>query len=188
MTSKKKVPEKEMKKNEEKGSLEELKRKIEELENDLKESEKKAEKFLNQLKYAKADLENMQKQNQKRLQEIIERANGKLLEQLLPIADELLLLSYPNSEQNKLQEGISMVYKKLNKLMETEGIKPIKAKGEPFDPYKHEAIMEIETEEHPEGSVAEEIRGGYMFKDRVLRPSVVKVARSLIKKVENQNE
>jgi molecular chaperone GrpE len=80
------------------------------------------------------------------------------------------------------------VHKKLEKLMFSNGIEPIHASGEPFDPFKHEALMEVETEEYPEGWVIDELRGGYMYKDRVLRPSVVKVACSPSKEVENQDE
>jgi molecular chaperone GrpE len=165
-----------------------LKEKNEQLEKDLEEAEKKAELYLNRLKYAKADFENLQKQNQKRLQEILERANGQLLEQLLPVLDELNILSNTDTIGEKLQEGVSMVYKKLEKIMYNEGIKSINSLGEPFDPFKHEALIEVETDKYPEGCVMEEIRGGYMYKDKILRPSVVKVARSPSIKVEIKNE
>jgi molecular chaperone GrpE len=137
-------------------------------------------------------LENIQKQNQKRLSDVIERANGELLEKLLPFVDELDILSSRDAEKQNLVEGVRMVHDKLLKLVEQEGVTPIAALGEKFDPFKHEAIMEVETLDVPDGCVAEEIRSGYMFKDKVLRASVVKVARAPdvveIKIEDNQDE
>lgn len=170
------------------NSEDELRNKVAQLEKDLEVAEKKADQYLNQLRYSKADLQNIQKQNQKRIQEIIERANGQLLEQLLPILDEISILANTETTKEKLQEGITMVDKKMEKVMISHGIELIKAEGEPFDPFKHEAIMEVETEDYPEGFVVEEVRGGYMFNDRVLRPSVVKVACGQSKKVEDKDE
>jgi len=169
-------------------SMEELKEKLAKTEKDLEEAERKADRYFNQLRYSKADLQNIQKQNQKRIQEIIERANGQLLEQLLPILDELYIIKNTDTSKEKIQEGLSIVHKKLEKLMFNNGIEPIHASGEPFDPFKHEALMEVETEDYPEGWVIDEVRGGYMYKDRVLRPSIVKVACSPSKEVENQDE
>ena len=161
-----------------KPSKKELEKRVEELEKELQTTAEQGAKYLNQLKYTRADLENTQKQNQKRLTEVIERANGELLEKLLPLIDELEILSTRDAEKQKLVEGVSMVHNKLLKLAESEGIKQIDSAGEKFDPFKHEAIMEVETLDVPDGYVAEEIRRGYMFKDRVLRASVVKVARA----------
>lgn len=170
----------------------ELEQRVEELEKELQTTAEQSAKYLNQLKYTKADLENVQKQNQKRLSDVIERANGELLEKLLPFVDELDILSSREAEKQKLVEGVRMVHDKLLKLVELEGVTPIAALGERFDPFKHEAIMEVETLDVPDGCVAEEIRGGYMFKDKVLRASVVKVARAPdvveIKIEDNQDE
>lgn len=161
-----------------KPSKKELEQRVEELEKELQTTVEQSDRYLNQLKYTRADLENTQKQNQKRLGEVIERANGQLLEKLLPLIDELEILSTRDAEKQKLVEGVKMVHKKLLKLAEAEGITQITAAGEKFDPFKHEAIMEVETLDVPDGCVAEEIRRGYMFKDKVLRASVVKVAKA----------
>ena len=175
-----------------KPTKKELEKRVEELEKELQTTAEQGAKYLNQLKYTKADLENVQKQNQKRLGEVIERANGELLEKLLPLIDELEILSTRDAEKQKLVEGVKMVHNKLLKLAESEGIKQIDSVGEKFDPFKHEAIMEVETLDVPDGCVAEEIRRGYMFKDKVLRASVVKVAKAPdvveIKIEDNQDE
>jgi molecular chaperone GrpE len=167
----------------------ELQQRVEELESKLKETEREAEKYLSQLKYAKADLENIQKQSQKRLQELMDKANGGLLQQLLPLMDEMEILATRDADKEKLVQGLGMVLKKLQKVMEGEGVRVIEAEGRPFDPYRHDAVMEVETEEEPDGTVVEEVRRGYMYKDRVLRASVVKVARSpRVSEEEDQDE
>jgi molecular chaperone GrpE len=166
MTPKKKSPKKE------------LEQRVEELEKELQSTSEQSAKYLNQLKYAKADLDNIQKQYQKRLVDVIERANGELLEKLLSFIDELEILYSKDGEKQKLIEGVKMVHDKLLKLVESEGITQIDTVGKKFDPFKHEAILEIETLDVPDGCIAEEIRRGYIFKDKVLRASVVKVART----------
>ncbi len=175
-----------------KSSKKELEQHIEELEKELQSTAELSAKYLNQLKYAKADLENVQKQNQKRLIDVMERANGELLEKLLPIIDELELLYSKDAEKQRLIEGVKMVHGKLARLIESEGITQIETVGEKFDPFKHEAIMEVETLDVPDGCIAEEIRRGYIFKDKVLRASVVKVAKAPdvveIKIEDNQDE
>ncbi|MCJ7730841.1 nucleotide exchange factor GrpE [Candidatus Bathyarchaeota archaeon] len=156
----------------------ELEQRIEELEKELQSTAEQSAKYLNQLKYTKADLDNVQKQNQKRLSDVMERANGELLEKLLPFIDELEILSSNEAEKQKLVEGVRMVHGKLLRLIESEGVVQIEAEDQKFDPFKHEAIMEVETLEEPDGYIVEEIRRGYTFKDKVLRASVVKVARA----------
>jgi len=151
------------------------------LEKNLLETKKQSENYLTQLKYAKADLENLQKQNQKRVEESIDRANIRILNQLLPIADELSL-AIANLDNEKHSQGVTMVYNKLMKILEQEGIKPIEAVGTIFNPFFHEAILEVETAEFDPGIIVEEIRRGYTYKDKVLRASMVKVARALSKK------
>jgi len=160
-----------------KPTKKELQHRVEELEKNLEEKEREAGKYLSQLKYAKADLENIQKQSHKRMQDILDKANGGLLLQLLPLMDELEILATRDAEKEKLVQGMGMVLKKMQKVMEAEGVRAIEAEGHPFDPYRHDAVMEVETEEEPDGTVVEEVRRGYMYKDRVLRASVVKVAR-----------
>jgi molecular chaperone GrpE len=156
-----------------------LEEKIAKLEASLEDERKRSEKYISQLKYAKADLENLQKQTQKRIDEVLSRANGRLLMQLLPLLDELhLAIEVSNAGDGDIIEGVEMVRGKLEKLMMAEGVSPIEAVGRPFDPRIHEAVLEVETRDQPDGTVIEELRKGYKFKDRVLRASMVKVARN----------
>jgi molecular chaperone GrpE len=69
-----------------------------------------------------------------------------------------------------------MIFRQMEQLLEQEGLKPMNAVGQPFNPEYHQAIMQVESEEHEEGIVVEEIQKGYMLKDKVLRPAMVKVS------------
>ncbi len=157
---------------------EDLSEKCAELEAALEEANERAEKYLGQLKYARADLENLQKRTQRRIEEAIERANGRLIEQLLPVLDELgLAIEAAGDSDEGIVAGVRMVKGRLEKVLGSEGVRPIEAVGRQFDPHYHEAVLEVETQDHPDGCVLEEIRKGYTYKDRVIRASMVKVAR-----------
>ena len=146
---------------------------ITELEQQLIDTGKILETITTQLKYAKADLDNIQKQTQRRIDEATDRNNARILTQLITIADELRIVT-----ANTKNEADAMIHAKLLKLLENEDVKPIQCQGKPFDPYKHEAILEVETTTCPPGTVAEEIRSGYTYKDKVLRAAMVKVAKA----------
>jgi molecular chaperone GrpE len=155
------------------------KEEIAELGASIEEERRRAENYLKELKYAKADLENLQKRTQRQIEEATSRANGRILMQLLTILDELGLAVEAAKEANgNILEGVEMVRGKLEKLLDSEGVKPIEAVGVPFDPNHHEAVLEIETCDLPDGVVAEELRRGYLYKEKVLRASMVKVARN----------
>ncbi|HUS79022.1 MAG TPA: nucleotide exchange factor GrpE [Patescibacteria group bacterium] len=161
-----------------KPSVKKLEKRVTELEALLEDERRNSGRYMSQLKYAKADMENLQKQTQRRIEDTISRANGRLLMQLLPVIDELELAIEASGGSGDIIEGVKMVKGKLSKLMEAEGVRPIKALGEPFDPRYHEAVLEVEAPELENGTVAEEMRRGYMYGERVLRASMVKVTRN----------
>ncbi len=161
----------------------ELERLMNEAKSKLADAQKQSETYLSQLQYCKADLDNLQKQTLRRIEESVQRGTARILTELLPIADELAIAS-----ENTKDDGVTMIQGKLLKLLEQEGVTPIEAVGKPFDPYKHEAVMEIETAECPPGTVVEEIRKGYIYRDKTLRPTMAKVARAPIEKKEEKTQ
>lgn len=156
------------------------KKKVTKLEASLKEKTKLEETYLNQLKYARADLENLQKHIQRRVDEGVTREKAKLIMQILTVAEEvdLALDEAKKAKNSSLLEGMEMVRKKLWKVISCEGLCPIEAIGKPFDPNMHEAVQEVETCDYPEGMVVQEIKRGYLLNGKVFRPSLVKVACS----------
>ncbi|MGQ9546255.1 MAG: nucleotide exchange factor GrpE [Dehalococcoidia bacterium] len=152
----------------------------------LAEEKEKAEKYLANWQRAQADLENYVKRAEREKSEMVEFANKVLILELLPVLDdfEIALASLPDDpDKQNWTEGIKLIYNKLKGTLEMQGLVEIKAQGEYFDPYLHEAAGEMEGEE---GVVIEEIRKGYKFKDRLLRPSMVMVGKG--KKEKSQKE
>ena len=154
--------------------------KVAELEASLEEKTKLEETYLNQLRYARADLENLQKHIQKYINEGVTRERAKLIMQILPVVEDvdLTLAEAKKARNSNLLEGIEMIRKKLWKVLNCEELCSIEAIGKPFDPHIHEALQEIETCDYPEGIVVQEIRKGYLLNGKVLRPSLVKVSCS----------
>jgi len=166
-------------------------KKVADLKSSLEKKTKLEETYLNQLRYARADLENLQKHIQKRIDEGVTREKAKLIMQILTVAEEvdLTLDEAKKAKNSSLLEGMEMVRKKLWKVLSCEGLSPIEAIGKPFDPHMHESVQEIATCDYPVGMVVQEVRKGYVLNGKVLRPSLAKVACSPDSvKVEKVNE
>ncbi len=141
----------------------------------LEECEEKARSYMANWQRAQADLENYKRRAQLERREATDLSNSTLLSKLLSALDDLeRTFSRPSSEMRKASwaEGARMSYMKLKGALESEGIKPIEALGQPFDPRYHQAIMRQPGEE---GIVIEEVQKGYTLNDRVIRPSMVVV-------------
>jgi len=150
---------------------------IETLQQALAEEQEKAENYLANWQRCQADLVNYKQRAAQEKGEIIEFANSMLISNLLPVIDDLerAFASVPD-ELNKSSwtEGINLIYNKFKATLEAQGLTEIKAKGEPFDPRLHEAVMQQEGEE---GMVIEETQKGYEFRGKVIRPSLVIVGK-----------
>ena len=149
---------------------------------------KRSEEYLTRLKYLQADFENLKKRFDRETEKIKNCGNERLLIQLLDVVDELEL-AVKNCQISKssesLLEGVEMTLKKLRKVLEQEGVSSIESpEGKVFDPTRHNAIAAVERDDTEPCTIIEMIRKGYMMKDRVLRPSIVKVA---VKSSNNQN-
>lgn len=150
---------------------------IETLQKALAEEQEKAEKYLANWQRSQADLENFVKRAEQEKSETLDCANRMLVLDLLPILDdfERAFASLPvELDEQNWTEGIKLIYNKVKALLGTQGLAEIKAKGECFDPYWHEAAGQLEGEE---GMVVEEIRKGYKLRDKLLRPSMVMVGK-----------
>ena len=97
---------------------------------------------------------------------------------LLPALDSFERALQTKSEGGDLRSGVELIYKQLQDALAKLGVRPIPAKGELFDPHYHEAIEMVETTAAPDHEVLEELQRGYKFKDRLLRPAMVKVAKN----------
>jgi molecular chaperone GrpE len=125
-----------------------------------------------------ADFENYKRRTRQELADRTQYANEELLRKLLPILDNLhrALDHAPEGIDRNWFDGLRTVVRQFEDTLQAQGVSPIPAVGEKFDPSKHEAIAREETDEHEEGTVVEEMQPGYRLHERVLRPTLVKVA------------
>ncbi|MEA2567360.1 MAG: molecular chaperone GrpE [Actinomycetota bacterium] len=150
------------------------------LEAQLEAARAEAAAYLDDLQRLKAEFDNYRKRIVKEQTGLVERASASLLHRLLPVLDnfELAVASAEESREfDRMLKGIEMVFGELKEVLTAEGLTAIAAKGKAFDPNYHEAALQVDGEEDGEAYVAEELRSGYTYKGRVLRPSMVKVAR-----------
>jgi len=126
-----------------------------------------------------ADYDNFRKRTQKEKEELAKYASAKLVENLLPAIDNFdraLAASAASGDYEALAKGLEMIYRQLQGTMEAEGLITMEAVGTPFNPEFHQAVMTVETDEYEDGIVVEELQKGYMLKDKVIRPAMVKVS------------
>jgi molecular chaperone GrpE len=128
-----------------------------------------------------ADFANYRRRTELDREQNLGLANEALLSKLLTIVDDFdRAIAQMPAELRQLSwvEGIAAIDRKLRQLLDSEGLKPIEAQGQPFDPHQHEAVVQEETTKVPEGTVTTEFQRGYRLRDRVLRPALVAVAKS----------
>ena len=160
----------------------------------LDEEKKRSEEYLTRLKYMQADFENLKKRFDRELNETRKYCNERLIVELLEVVDELEMAVKSGSSScssKELVQGVKMTLAKLNKLLSNEGVCPIESVGKTFDPLKHHAVAKIEKDDVDDCIVVEEVRRGYVMKDKVIRPSIVKVAVKTSSKSQqemNENE
>jgi molecular chaperone GrpE len=130
---------------------------------------------------AQADLENYRRRAQREKEDLAKFANEAILREILPVMDNLeRALQHAGSAQEAggLVQGVEMTMEQLRKVLEKFGVKAIDAVGEPFDPARHEAMGQVETEEYPPNTVTQVLQGGYLLNERLLRPSLVMIAKA----------
>ncbi|WP_052291955.1 nucleotide exchange factor GrpE [Natranaerobius thermophilus] len=159
---------------------ENLEKKIEDLENQNERLEEEKQSYLQQLKRLQADFDNYKKRTAKEWERTSTEKAKELAEDILPILDNFER-ALNNIDDEKVDpnfyEGVNMIYDQLYEVLTKNGLERIEAEGQEFDPNYHEAVMQVDSEEHESNVVIEEIQPGFLFKDRLLRASVVKVSR-----------
>jgi len=131
------------------------------------------------LKRSMAEFDNFRKRSEKEKATMFDMGARSIAEKILPVVDnfERAMVAAPKEGDGKaFADGITMIYNQLKKTLEDLGVKPIDCVGQAFDPNFHNAVMHVEDESLGENVVAEELLKGYMYKDSVLRHSMVKVA------------
>jgi len=134
--------------------------------------------LLDRLARAQAEFDNARKRAVKEQLDYRDYATMDSLKSLLPVIDSFERALQVKSDPGDFRSGVELIYKQLQDAMAKLGVRTIPAKGEPFDPRYHEAIEMVETSDAADHEVLEELQRGYKFKDRLLRPAMVKVAKN----------
>ncbi len=149
------------------------------LEAENRELEKQKSDAENYYKRILADFENYRKRTDREREESVNVGVQKAVEAILPALDDLdrakLMLSTVADPRGVI-ESLDLVFARFAKCLEPLGVKSMDVQGEAFDPKSHQAVQEVQTTEHADGTIVQELRKGYMMKDKVIRPSLVNVA------------
>ena len=141
--------------------------------------DQKIEDLTDQLKRTMAEFDNFRKRTEKEKSAMFEMGAKDILEKILPVVDnfERGLAAIPEeAKDGSFAKGMEMIYKQLIKMLEDVGVTPIEAVGKEFDPNFHNAVMHVDDENLGENMVASELQKGYMYRNSVLRHSMVQVA------------
>ena len=164
------TPEEDSKEEENNAQLEELQKKYD-------EKQKEAEEYLNMLKRTMADFDNYRKRTAKEKEGLFDDGYADAVKNLLPVLDNLERAEQNSSQQEgSLYEGVKMVLKIFRDLLEKSGVKEIEAEGIKFDPDYHNAILHVEDDSVGENIIVEVFQRGFIYKGKVIRHSLVKVA------------
>jgi molecular chaperone GrpE len=134
--------------------------------------------LLDRLARAQAEFENARRRAAKEQQDFRDFATVDAIKSLLPVIDSFERALQAKSEAGDFRTGVELIYKQLQDVLAKMGVRPIAAKGEQFDPHVHEAIEMVETPDAADHEVLDEWQRGYKFKDRLLRPAMVRVAKN----------
>ena len=141
--------------------------------------DEKIEELTDRVKRQMAEFENFRKGTEKEKSSMYEMGARDIIERILPVIENFergLAVIPEDKKEDPIAEGMEKIYKQIQKVFEEAGVKPIEAAGKEFDPNFHNAVMHVEDESLGENIVAEELQKGYMYRDSVVRHSMVKVA------------
>jgi molecular chaperone GrpE len=161
--------------------IRQLKARIEQLEKELAEERQKATDYMNQALRAQADMSNFRKRLQQDMNRLMAEALKQVVYQQLAVLDsfERAFHTLPEEfEHFTWVEGMGLIHNQLLTILMQAGVTPIEAKGKKFNPIEHEAVAYEETDAYPEDTVTAELQRGYKLNNQVLRPTLVKIARS----------
>lgn len=147
------------------------------MKNQLAEAQAKTQEFMDALLRERADFTNFRRRSEAEAQQSYRYAAGATIKKFLAVMDDLERALAHRPAGDTWANGIELVYRKYQSILDAEGVTRIDAEGKPFDPNLHEAIMQEASADHESGTVIAVLQQGYMHGDKVLRPALVKVAQ-----------
>ena len=134
--------------------------------------------LLDRLARLQAEFDNARKRAVREQQEFREYAAADVIKNFLPILDSFERALRAEGDSSDFRNGVELIYRQFQDALQKIGVQPIVSMGRPFDPRVHEAIEMVDTTEAPDHHVLDELQRGYKYKDRLLRPAMVRVARN----------
>jgi molecular chaperone GrpE len=123
-----------------------------------------------------AEFDNFRKRTEKERSEFLQYAGMELVRDMLPILDDFDRARKVEAGNPEYAKGVEMIYSRMYETLKKVGLEPIQAEGQHFDPHLHQAVERVETKDAEDGTILGEFQRGYLFKGKLLRPSMVKVA------------
>lgn len=145
----------------------------------LEESKAQAAEYLDGWQRARAEFANYKKRIEREREQMQQNLAGEILKRYLPVVDDLELALKNRPQQGEgasWAEGIELIYRKMLSILEAQGVTPMQAEGQMFDPNLHEAVTRIQSDQHESDQIVEVVQQGYLIGDRVLRPARVVIA------------
>ena len=142
----------------------------------IKEQEEKISQYKDKMQRMQADFENYKKRSEKEKSEFVKYANEGLILKVLEAYEDLERALEVKEDKN-LREGVELIYKKMTKILEDEGVEAIETEHQKFDPYKHEALMTENNEDYENNEIIQDLQKGYTLNSKVIRYSKVKVCK-----------
>jgi molecular chaperone GrpE len=143
----------------------------------LDDAQAQAAEYKDGWQRAVAEFSNYRKRVERENGEVYQNAVANIIKRYLPVLDDMERALAARPADLAWAEGIDLIYRKLQSILEAEGIKRIEAEGQPFDPNIHEAISQEPSPDHESGTVIGVVRNGYMLGERIIRPAMVRVAQ-----------
>jgi molecular chaperone GrpE len=136
------------------------------------------DQLVDRLARLQAEFENARKRAERERLEYRDYAAGSVVEKFLPVVDNFELALKSSGSAHQLRHGVELIVKQMEEILRQLHVKPVAAVGEAFNPHLHEALGSVDRDDLPDQHVAEEIRRGYQLRERLLRPSLVRVAHN----------
>lgn len=167
--------------NEEEVILEKKSKKENKKDKEIEELKKEIEELKNKNIRVTADMVNTIRRKEEEMQKMLKYSNETLIEELLVVMDNFeraLDLNVDGAEElSNYQKGINMIYSSIKNILEKEDVKEIESLGKEFDPNLHQAVMQVEESDKESNIIIEVMQKGYTYKDKVIRPAMVKVSK-----------
>jgi len=145
----------------------------------LEELRREKDSLQDRLLRTAAEFDNYRKRVERERRDLADYMKAEILAEILPIADNFeRALQAPSSDTDSLRKGVELIHKQMHDFLRKRGVTPIEALGADFDPNFHQAVIHETSPSHRDGEVIEELQRGYMLGDKLLRPAMVKVAKT----------